>query len=151
MIKLNLNALLVLSLFFLVSPTLKANTFLPVDCNQIEEGLEKSKSIIPFLVESSVKDVVDVGRCVARSVIKKNKYVNWGSACSEIIEYETSIFGALSFSKSEAIKVGQCAELVLVLRQGGKQCLPGQAIVKRIIRDYSYEATYGELFDEICD
>ncbi len=79
-----------------------AKESLPKDCSHLQDATEAD------FVLFSKKEFIELGECLAVSLIKKRLPLNVVDSCSEVDEDRRNILGIFSLSKLEAILIGQC-------------------------------------------
>lgn len=91
--------------------TSNAKTTFPKDCSHLE-NVAKSDFVL-----FSKKEFIQLGECLAVSLIKKHSAVNLVESCNEVDEDRRNPLGILSLSKYEAILIGQCVGAINYIYQ----------------------------------
>lgn len=97
--------LLLIILFVFIQPSFAKDTLIK-DCAHLENANESE------FVLFNKKEFIQLGECVAVSLIKKQSILNLPLACDEVIEDHSNPLGIFSLSKLEAIYIGQCLGIV---------------------------------------
>lgn len=97
--------LLLLILFVFIQPSF-AKGGLIKDCEHLKNVNEAE------FVLFNKKEFMQLGECVAVSLIKKQSIFNLSLACHEVIEDNSNPLGIVSLSKLEAIYIGQCLGVI---------------------------------------
>ena len=88
-----------------------AKESLPKDCSHLKDVTEADFVLL------SKKEFIELGECLAISLIKKRTPLNVVESCSEVDEDRRNILGIFSLSKLEAILIGQCVGTINYIYQ----------------------------------
>lgn len=88
-----------------------AKDSLPKDCSHLQSVTEADFVLL------SKKEFIELGECLAISLIKKRDAINVVESCSEVDEDRRNLLGILSLSKLEAILIGQCVGTINYIYQ----------------------------------
>jgi len=147
-------------LFSLIQVSYAKET-LPKDCSHLQSATEAD------FVLFSKKEFIQLGECLAVSLIKERTPLNLFESCNEVDEDRRNILGIFSLSKLEAILMGQCvgainyiyrhydSEPVSEYRYRSSQtkkyqCIKGLHAVDLIRQSSSNSITRTKLRDLLC-
>jgi hypothetical protein len=88
-----------------------AKELLPKDCSHLQDVAEADFVLL------RKKDFIELGECLAVSLIKKRTPLNVAESCNEVDENRRNILGILSLSKLEAILIGHCVGTINYIYQ----------------------------------
>tara|TARA_R110001599_G_scaffold82854_2_gene222839 strand:- start:32016 stop:32492 length:477 start_codon:yes stop_codon:yes gene_type:complete len=88
-----------------------AKDSLSKDCSHLQSATEADFVLL------SKKEFIELGECLAISLIKKRVPLNVVESCNEVDEDRRNILGIFSLSKLEAILIGQCVGTINYIYQ----------------------------------